>query len=326
MNATLKQRVEMLAKNREVFAKSAKWNYHMLYPVAALIYTGEGKMASEAKISESKKILKANEGPFTSFRNNLNMMTIAKMSLADDPKKYLNDTQDIYKKLKAGRIFGNDYTALTAIGIADLGMTCKADEIAEKTNKIMKAMNKIHPILTNDEDMVLASLLALKTDPVDQIIEDTEACYLIMKSRFHDLNAVQSLGHVMALQEGKAEEKCERVSELFDAFKALKRRYPTDACLPTLGALLSVNMDADALAKEIVEAADYLKTFKGFGNFSMGSKLRLVLASLLAVEVFAGDKKTANFAAYTSILTMVIAMEVAYVATISATTAAATSH
>ncbi|MBP5600749.1 MAG: DUF4003 family protein, partial [Lachnospiraceae bacterium] len=144
-------------------------------------------------------------------------------------------------------------------------------------------------------------------------------------NKFHDLNAVQSLSHVMALQEGPSIEKCDKVEALFDAFKALKRRFPTDMALPTLGALVGIDMAPEALAKEIVEAADYLKTFKGFGSFSMGNRTRLVLASLLACECFAEDKRPARYITYTNILTMLIAAEIVVAVTI-ATAATNASH
>ncbi|MBP5599068.1 MAG: DUF4003 family protein, partial [Lachnospiraceae bacterium] len=294
MNLALKERVELLAKNREVFAKNFKWSHALVYPVAGLIYTGEGKLADKVKLSESKKILTKNAGCFSSFRNNLYAAVVSKMSLSENPAEYLERAKKAYDELKRGRVFGTDYIALTALGLADLQEGIRVEEIVDKTKKIMHDMNKIHPILTDDDDMVLVSLLAMTTDPVEKIVEDTESCYLIMKNKFHDLNAVQSLSHVMALQEGPSIEKCEKVEALFDAFKALKRRFPTDMALPTLGALLGIDMDPQALASEIVEAADYLKTFKAFGSFSMGNRTRLVLASLLACECFAEDKRPAR--------------------------------
>ncbi|MBP5453800.1 MAG: DUF4003 family protein [Lachnospiraceae bacterium] len=325
MNSVLKERVELLAKNREVFAKNFKWSHALVYPVAGLIYTGEGKLADKVKLSESKKILTKNAGCFSSFRNNLYAAVVSKMSLSDNPSEYLERAKKAYDELKRGRVFGTDYIALTALGLADLQEGIRVEEIIDKTKKIMHDMNKIHPILTDDDDMVLVSLLAMTTDPVEKIVEDTESCYLIMKNKFHDLNAVQSLSHVMALQEGPSIKKCEKVEALFDAFKALKRRFPTDMALPTLGALLGIDMDPQALASEIVEAADYLKTFKGFGSFSMGNRTRLVLASLLACECFAEDKRPARYITYTNILTMLIAAEIVVAVTI-ATAATSASH
>ena len=325
MNSVLKERVELLAKNREVFAKNFKWSHALVYPVAGLIYTGEGKLADKVKLSESKKILTKNAGCFSSFRNNLYAAVVSKMSLSDNPSEYLERAKKAYDELKRGRVFGTDYIALTALGLADLQEGIRVEEIIDKTKKIMHDMNKIHPILTDDDDMVLVSLLAMTTDPVEKIVEDTESCYLIMKNKFHDLNAVQSLSHVMALQEGPSIKKCEKVEALFDAFKALKRRFPTDMALPTLGALVGIDMDPQALASEIVEAADYLKTFKGFGSFSMGNRTRLVLASLLACECFAEDKRPARYITYTNILTMLIAAEIVVAVTI-ATAATSASH
>ncbi len=325
MNEALKARVELLAKNREVFSKNFKWSHALVYPVAGLIYTGEDKLADKVKLSERKKILTKNAGCFSSFRNNLYAAVVSKMSLSENPAEYLERAKKAYDELKRGRVFGTDYIALTALGLADLKEGIRVEEIIDKTKKIMHDMNKIHPILTDDDDMVLVSLLAMTTDPVEKIVEDTESCYLIMKNKFHDLNAVQSLSHVMALQEGTSIEKCEKVEALFDAFKALKRRFPTDMSLPTLGALLGIDMDPQTLAKEIVEAADYLKTFKGFGSFSMGNRTRLVLASLLASECFATDKRPARYVTLTNILTMLIVSEIVILTTI-ATTATSASH
>ena len=67
---------------------------------------------------------------------------------------------------------------------------------------------------------------------------------------------------------------------------------------------------------EICEAAEYLKKNKGFSNWNMDSKSRLMFATLIASEVYSNDRNSSDgvvnkAVVLNSTLAMAIAEEIA---------------
>lgn len=311
---------ELLADNKDLLSKNFAWGMEMLSLAGSVIYTGAGRMADVEKIKECKKILKKNLGMFSEFRGNMEIPVLCKMALARDPEKYLINLIGIYNKLSKGRIFGSEYLAMTALAICDENLGNSVDRILERTKRLVKRMADYHPMLTSDEDMALVALLAVTDKSDDQIIEETEYCYQTLKKVFSFHNdAVQSLSHVLTLCEGMPQEKCDKVCAIYDALKVRGIKYGLDYELASLGALVSIDMSPAELAAEIEEASDYLKTRKGFGDWGIGDKARMMFASLMAVQAFAPSSVAMDASVLNSSLAIVIAEEMCCAAIIACT-------
>ena len=96
-------------------------------------------------------------------------------------------------------------------------------------------MKNVHPFLTSGEDSIYAAMLALSEQSEEDIVDEAENCYRLLKPEFFSGNAVQSLSLVLTLCEGSAEEKCNAVMELFRELKARGYKYGTEYELSTLG-------------------------------------------------------------------------------------------
>ena len=310
-----------MADNRDLFHKNFVWNMEMMSITGAVIYTGEGKMADIQKINQCKAILKKHQGVFSEFRQNMEIPVLSKMALAENPEEYLLKLINTYNVLHKGKIFGSEYMVLTAIAICDSKCEAGVEDIVAKTRDLMKEMTKIHPFLTSDEDMAFAALLVMTNRSVLDIINETEYCftYMKMKFSFHD-NAVQSLSHVLALCPGAAEEKCRRASAIYDALLTRHITYGKDYELATLGALVNIDMDPEELADEIKDASEYLKTRKGFGDWSIGTKTRTMFAALLAAQAYSPTSIAMDASVIGSALAIVIAEEVCMMAATMAVT------
>ena len=322
MDSRLMNKCELLADNRDLLNKNFKWDYEMLIMVGSVIFTDAGKTVDIDRVNECKAILKKHEGVFSYFRNNMEKAVLAKMALSDDPEKYLTDVVAIYDKLHKGKIAGSDYMALTAMNICDSNKAADTDAIIEKTKLLLKEMNKKHPILTSDEDMTFAAMLAMTDKDVDAIVNEAETYYEALKPRFSfHTNSLQSLSHVLILMEGSVESKIAKVCEIYDTFKEQGVKYGKDYVMASIGALVNTNISTTELVSEIIEASEYLKTRKGFGAWGIGEKARLMFASLLAADVYGNDKDTMNSAVITGSIAMVIAEEIAIMAVIAASAA-----
>ena len=306
MKETIKKKCDLLTENREKMVKQFKWNYNLMNLSAALVFTGEGKEPYADRLDECVKILKKNAGIFSSLRSEMEPIVVSKMALADDPQQYISDLKIIYDKLTKGSIFDSAYMVQAAISILDAGKIDEADEIIARYKDLYKKMSKEHPILTSSEDIVFAVLLVMTEKDVDTIVNEMEICYEYLKKEKKIKvggNEIQGLGEVLALSDGDMIEKCDRVALLYDKFAEHGTKYGRDyGEFASLGALIGIDIDADALVDEIIETAEYLKSCKGFGGFSMDKKQRLMFAAMLVGDAYS-DKMVCIMAATTSTTT-----------------------
>lgn len=86
-----------------------------------------------------------------------------------------------------------------------------------------------------------------------------------------------------------------------------------------------LDVDTEILCQEIMEVDDFLKEQKGFGAFSVGSKQRLMYAALLAMNEYIPSKEIWQATTLNSVISIVIAQQVAICASIAATSAASSA-
>ena len=290
MNTEFTHKLELLASNKNAIDKSFYFEMGMSQVVAGLLFAGAGKEADIEKMKEARKILKKKAGVFSAFRDATELVLLARMAMAPDMEQYIDDLIDVFNVLKT------------------------------TTDEIMQRMSKLHPILTSSEDLALAALLAMSGRSVDAVIDDMEECYRYTRKELKlkaESNSIQALSQILAVTGGDIKAKCDKVAEIFAAFKENGSKFGTYLEFPALGTLLDVEVPVDVLVPEIIEAADFLKKSKGFGGLSMDKKTRLMFAALLAGEVYSGGSSGATYSAINnavvtnSAIAMVIAEETA---------------
>lgn len=325
MNQEFTNKLELLAANKQAIDKGFYFEMGMSQVVAGLLFASTGKQADIERMKEARNILKKKAGVFSAFRDATEIVILARMALAPDMEKYIDDLIDVFNVLMKGKVFEDSYMVLTAMIIVDRGRKADAESIKVTTNEIMRRMSKLHPILTSSEDLALAALLAMSGRDIDAVIDDMEECYRYTRKELKlkaESNSIQALSQILAITAGDMKAKCDKVAELFAAFKEHGSKFGTYLEFPALGTLLDVQVPTDVLVPEIIEAADFLKKSKGFGGLSMDKKTRLMFGALLASDVYAGDGDSADIfsqnaiATNTAIITnsafaMVIAEEIA---------------
>ena len=315
MNKELQDKIELLAANRKIIGDAFKLDYGLNYIIASLLLTEMGVTADVESMKEARKNLKSKTGVLSSWRGLMELVVITKLSVQNAPDKYLDDVLEVYKKILGKKWIESYSFILGAMSIVDFGRTGDADEIVAKTKEILERMGKIHPFLTDDDDESFAVLLAMTDKSVDQIISEMEECYTYLKKTVKikaDSNSIQGLCELIALSEGPMIEKCDRAAELFNTFAEHKARYGTYYEFASLGALIGLDMDKDELVDTIIEAADILKTHKGFTGWTLSDKERLMFAAMLVTQVVSNKNDMAyNYAVESSVINNVIAAIVA---------------
>lgn len=307
--------------DRDVIQSVFFWDYPTLYPVCAAVFAGSGTRADADRLKRCRQLLKEKTGLFSSFRSTVQPVMICMMATDDDPEQRIARSLQVYDALKE-HFWGSSYLPLAAMMAASTVPPAQYAEVAARTRRLYKRMQKEHPFLTSQEDSVYAAMLALSDKPDDLLLDEAERCYQLLKPRFFSGNAVQSLSHVLALSNGRAEDKCEAVLSLFEALKARGHKYGTDYELATLGVLATLPAPQESVVNDMLDVDEFLSRQKGYGLFGISKKQRLMQAGMLVTTDLASQPGIMQTAAISSTIALVIAQEVAMCAAITASTTA----
>ena len=312
MNEKIKEKCDLLAENYQITQNSAKLDYAQAAALGALIYTNKNVRADESEIRSNRKLLHSKVGVFSKLVGYTNIALLCKMSLADNAEAYLDKVIAAYDQLKHG-LFRSEYEALAASCIADNADSGRYEEIGQKTAQILDKMAKAHPLMTGAEDCSIAAMLAMTELDMDAALAEAEACYnAINKAKFtFSKDALQSVGMILALNPGPAEEKCKRFNDLRDALGKTKSEI-FGGQLPILAAFVNTGADPEQIAADIDEASRYLKDKSGFGDwFGIGHEMRVTLAAALVLQTYQEEMAAAIVGeAVASVITQQIVVDI----------------
>ncbi len=321
MNAPLQKICEQFIENRETIKKTLKMGSALIYPACANLFCARGMLAQEEKLLACRQLLKENTGMFSNFRSHLQVAVICMLSMEEKPEEKLTRALDAYEQMK--KMFpATDYLVLAAMMLAD------REDLTEKIargKEIYQRMRKEHPFLTSSEDSVFAILMAFSDKSDDALVADMEESYELLHQRFGKGNHVQAVSHVLALKEGDPRRKAERVCELFDEIQRFGGKYSKYYELPTLAALAMLGDNMKQTAADMMDVDAFLATQKGYGFWSLyGKKGRLMHAAMLVTDRY-GSADTADAAALSGTLAMLIAQQMAACAAVNGAAAAASA-
>lgn len=309
MNQALKEKCDLLVGNRATVTNAFKWSPELMTLAAAGILTSAGMQADAETLEKCEAIIKGSTSAFSSFRANVKIPVICKMAIAESPEAYFKKLTEVYDLFGSKPFYGDEYQILAAITICDRAKDiAEAAEFVEKTNAVYAKMKECHRFLTSNEDLPFAAMIAVSGIDIQTAIDEAEAAYSVLKDEFSDNNAVQTLSHVLALDAAKTEEKCGRVCSIFEELKEQKHKFGTGYELSSLGALISLDLGDAEIAALIIEADEYLKEHKGFGDFALGSKERRMVAAQTVAFTLCGNTK-ADSLMLNSLLSITLTIE-----------------
>ena len=323
MNASLQRMCEQFIVNRDRVKAAFRWDSSLLYPACANLFCAAGREADVEKMTKSRQQIKAGTGLLSNFRGNVMPALACMMSMAEDPDRKLARTLENYQMLKQ-EFAGSEYLALVSAFLTELTEEKAAEDFAGRGKTLYRRMKKEHPFLTSQEDSVFAVLMAASEKSDDQLVEDMESCYQLLRGRFHSANAVQTASHVLALGDSVPKEKADRVIGLYDAIVQAGGKYGREYELAILAALAVQEGDVNVLASEIMDADAFLAAQKGYGFFGPGRRARAMHAAMIVSDVH-GPKKEMGPASMTTALAAIAAQQTAACAAVMSATAAASA-
>jgi len=310
MDATLRNRCDLLVRNQGIVNKAIKGSSFELGLSGSLIFTEKDIEVNEEKLKECIAISKDNSKPLSEYRSEAGVPIICNMALSNDPKSYMLKVQEIVDKLKPLKLEYESSKLLSADALLRIGGEENVSANIDKMGTIYADMKKRHPWLVSSDDSVFAALLAISGVDADVVGKESEACYQILKKKITSGDEMQALSHVMAMYPEGAEAKCDRVEQIMALLKEKKHKYPVSHKTAILGLFSGMDIPVEQIVDEIIEVDSYLKEKKGYGNFGLGSDNRLMYAAILVAENHPQAVKEGTVANISSSITVTIAIEI----------------
>ena len=257
MNESLQALGARFIEDRDAIRAVFKLENDYIYPVCAQIFLAADRPVDKARLDESKALVKSTTGVFSNFRGTIRLPLLCMLAAGDEPEARWERTQRCYGQLK-DEFFGSEYLALAALLLSDRVKEDDIPALAARGKGLYQRMKKAHPFLTGQEDSVFALLLGQSDRSDDELMEDMERCYELLKEHFPAGDGLQTASHVLALSEEDPTDKAFRVVSLFNAIEAAGGKYGKDRQLPILAALTLGQRFAEDLARDILELDGFL--------------------------------------------------------------------
>ena len=292
--------------NREAVKKAFRWDNSALYAVCANIFCANGQQADADSLKECRTVIKKNTGAFSRFRSKrIRSILSCMLALGETPEKRMDKANDYYRLLRR-QFKGTEYLVLAAFLLTDLADRNLTEGTAARGREIYRQMNRKHRMLTDKTDSVFAMLLAFSDKPDEDLPEEVETCYKALKTKFSGGGA-QTAAQVLSMSgNGTAEEKVQRVIELYDALREAGVKYGHSSELAPLAALSLSDAPVSALVEEIREADEFLGEQKIYGKKDEDLAQRAMHAVMIVSDQYAGTSQV-NITVMTNTLDMLIA-------------------
>ena len=316
MKDSLKELCNQFIVARDIVQNTFKWDSSYIPPVCANLFCAQGITPDAGRLRRCRDLINQNTGIFSSFRGHVRVPLACMLSMEDDPEEKFSKALDVYRTLRE-QFSSSDYLALAAFLLTEYD--CSEERIA-RGRRIYRLMKNEHPFLTSSEDSIFAVMMAWSDQSDEDLIADMEACYRLLKTRFHDSDCVQTMTHVLAMEKGDSNAKCEKVFTLYDAIERNNGKYGKRHEMATLAALAMLNLDPDVLAQDMMEVDAFLSRQKGYGFWGIGRKTRLMHAAMIVSDEYM-PHDAVDTAALTGTIALIIAQQMAMCAILASTTA-----
>lgn len=327
----LRNKLNLFIKNYgKIKEIKGSWQMGMMQYSCVLSSTIKNQNINPIKVEESIDIIKKNTGMFSNFRGHSLFYLSNLLSTKSDIENSFKSILSIYEKLKSTGFYNDAYLPFAAIIICENKDKMDADTSIEKTKYVYDFMKKNHRWLTSSDDYCRASLIAIHSKDLGNDLEYIEESYneLSLKG-FYKSNNLQSLSHIMALDNNKSEnslDKVVRIRQLLEQNNCKIDGYG----YPLIGALSLLEYDEEQLVQQIKSVSDELRQVKGFGNWAIGKSNRNMISAAIVASSYADclnqgsnvDEISSNI-----FVEIIIAIEIAtMVAIIAATSASAAAN
>jgi hypothetical protein len=328
MNISIENLLSLYCDNCMLLKKPLYWkasSYHVKQ--CALIYAFENTKADPLSLIEAINAIKKETHLFSCLRNSrvtLAAQLTAKKRNIESEFPRLSQCYDILRK--AG-FRSSSLLAIAATALFSISPRGHEQRIAEAAKLIYDSMKKHHRFLTSSDDYASAIILASCNLPADQMMEEIETTYKLLKnSGFHSSSGLQFLSHMLFLDPAPPEEKAARCKSIIKILKENKNRV-SSMFYGIAGFLAITGEQWENAVYDTLKAVDYIKERKcGKGG---GREFNLMMASALVCKSYLSENSSNKLELLRIgvgvAIEAVIAAQIAACAAASAAVAAASS-
>lgn len=291
MKETLRDNCDLFAENYYELKRNFKWNNSISSRLGALIFVLEHRTLDIEAINRSRRIINDNTGAFSQFKDITNFMVAVMLSFQKEPEVSLKNMIQVYDAMKKEGFHSSPYLILAAMSVVFQAEKDQYQKITSTARSYYNAMKAQHRFITSSDDYCYCALLAMNGKPVSEDIHEMESCYQRLMESFTHSNAIQSLSHILTMDEEITDIKSKRVLDLYHALRKRKCKFGLGIELSFLGVAVLLDEEIEKLANEIAEINEYLGSKKGFGAWSLIDKERIMYSIAIACSAYLDDTK-----------------------------------
>lgn len=323
MDDNLQKRVDLFLDNNAAMKGNFIWQYAYSKRLSALLYSAEGRNLNTFEIENNIKLIKGTTSTFSMFRGNSIMTLATMMSLSSKGEELLQRSLLIYEAMKSIGFRASDYLVVASAIIASNSKEGDYSKVIVRAKNFYDGMKEKHRIITSHDDYIFSVLLALSKVDVNSGVNRIEEIFQELKPDFKYGNAVQSMAQILVVGEEEIapEEIRNRLYGIRNGLRKYNLKLDREYSMTSLGILSLLPVDSEKVVNEIKEVHDYIRTFKGFGSFSVTNQEVLIIASALISFHYLDNLKLdiISGAVSTAMINMIVAAQTATAAAAAAT-------
>ncbi|MBQ3891154.1 MAG: DUF4003 family protein, partial [Lachnospiraceae bacterium] len=219
MNDTAKRYTERFIQNFNTAKKVFKLDGNYAAVSYAAFLLTSNAVITEERLREAKKEVSRQSAGFINIKNTLAKEVAAAAVAESTDLEYaaqkINEIYDSLKKITPGA----DFYGVPASVIYKNVNSVEYDSIVERVRTIYKGLKKKHPFLTSYEDIIACTLMAMSGKREEEVVEDCEECFSILKDKYFINNNAQTVACILSIFPGTPAEKCKKASVVEKALK-----------------------------------------------------------------------------------------------------------
>ena len=298
---------EDFVANRNAVKTAIRGQNRRIYSVCASIFCGRGQTARPEVLRDTHALLKEKAGPFSSFRGNLTAPMACLLACGMFPVRHMDMAVRYYERL-AEDFYRTEQLALAAFLLPDMIPEEYLDELIDRSRGIFSRMKRAHPFLTSSHDSIFALLLAFSPKRVEDIAEDAEQCYRLLRRLYGSGSSIRTVASILAVQNDAPADKAERLASMVQALQMRKAKFGKGLELAPLAAMADVSVPAQQVAEDILDAEAFLSRQRGFRAVTRREGL-MTAAMIVSGRVDPG--RDAEMASLLAVLALVAAEQAA---------------
>lgn len=294
MRDETKQKLLFLAENRKELGEILAPDHEGMCAAGSLLLTMHDQRVETEKIQRAAKLFRKHTSILSPFRGYLSAPVTVKMSQQAEAEDYYLDIQNLYKRFNSGHLMGAEYHILSSILLYDqMGSGSNWTHIY-KANELLERMSGEYRFLPDQADLPMALVWNMTGREQDEMMENMNENYRILREYFKDANIVQMPAQFLVLSEERPQEKCARLMETAGILKERQQAPESKRELAALALLTMTDRTAEEIAEELMEMDALLASREEKEAVFTERPVRRLYEAVLAMETAGtGIKKQA---------------------------------